>query len=199
MRDQLLDAATDMICDKGWAAVTMARLGSAAGVSRQSVYNEVGSKERLAEALVMREFRSFLDVVDEQLCDAASPLDSVRRATAAVLGLGATSPLLRAIIESAHGANSALLPLLTTDSQPMIRAANAMIELRLAELYSDRLPVNEQLSIAVDTIVRLIFSYVLQPECIQPDPAPPNVQRADSAEAATVERVVWVAERLLNG
>lgn len=189
LRDQLLDAAIDVICDEGWAAVTMARLGAAAGVSRQTVYNEVGSKERLAEALVMREFRAFLDVVDQELCAADNPLDSVRRAGAAVLGLAATSPLLRAVIESAHGANSArsdLLPLLTTDSAPMIRAATAAIELRLAELYPDRLPAQDQLAAATDSIVRLIFSHVLAPEAAEA-----------TGRQATLDRLVWVAQRLL--
>lgn len=167
----------------------MARLGAAVGVSRQTVYNEVGSKERLAEALVMREFRAFLDVVDQELCAAETPLDSVRRASAAVLGLAATSPLLRAVIESAHGANSArgeLLPLLTTDSAPMIRAATAAIELRLAELYPDQLPEQDQLAAAVDSIVRLIFSYVLAPDAAE-----------GTGGQETLDRVMWMAQRLL--
>ncbi len=191
MREQLLDAAIETICAEGWAAVTMAGLGAAVGVSRQTVYNEVGSKERLAEALVMREFRAFLDVVDEELCAAATPLESVRRASVAVLGLAVTSPLLRAVIESAHGTDTAggdLLPLLTTDSAPLIRAATGAIELRLAELYPDQLPEQGQLAAAVDSIVRLIFSHVLAPQV-----AP------SGGQGATVARVVWVAQRLLAG
>lgn len=187
LRDQLLDAAIDVICDESWSAVTMARLGAAAGVSRQTVYNELGSKDRLAEALVVREFRAFLEVVDEQLCAGVAPVDSVRRASAAVLGLAATSPLLRAVIESAHGSNSELLPLLTTDSQPLIRAATAMIELRLAGLYPDQLPGDDELAEAVDAIVRVILSHVLAPEPAGPD-----------GRQETLERVVWVARRLLR-
>ena len=41
----------------------MARLADEVGVSRQTVYNEIGSKPRLAEAMILRELDRFLGVV----------------------------------------------------------------------------------------------------------------------------------------
>lgn len=183
LRIRILDAARDITCDEGWGAVTMPRLAKTIGVSRQTVYTEVGSKDRLAEAMVMREFRAFLEVVDSQLTAGKDPIDSVRRAACAVMGLAASSPLLRAVIESAHGDNHGLLPLVTTNSQPMVAAATGMIELGLARLYPD-LPLDERdLGIAVDSLVRLTLSQVLQPH-------------APLGQA--VEEITWVAKRLLS-
>ena len=54
-RDRIVAAAVEMTTSSGWAAVTMARLAEAVGVSRQTVYNEVGSKPALAEAMVLEE------------------------------------------------------------------------------------------------------------------------------------------------
>jgi AcrR family transcriptional regulator len=47
-RERIVAAAVEMTTSSGWAAVTMGRLADAAGVSRQTVYNEVGSKPALA-------------------------------------------------------------------------------------------------------------------------------------------------------
>ena len=62
-RDRIVAAAVEMTTSSGWAAVTMARLADAVGVSRQTVYNEVGSKPALAEAMVLEELTRFLGVV----------------------------------------------------------------------------------------------------------------------------------------
>ena len=60
LRDRLCDAATTVIAEEGWARVTMARLADEVGVSRQTVYNEIGTKSDLAEAVVLRELDRFL-------------------------------------------------------------------------------------------------------------------------------------------
>ena len=39
---------------KDWSAITLADLARAAGVSRQSIYNEFGSRQGLAQAYAMR-------------------------------------------------------------------------------------------------------------------------------------------------
>ena len=47
LRDRLCDAAVGVITSEGWARVTMARLADEVGVSRQTVYNEIGTKADL--------------------------------------------------------------------------------------------------------------------------------------------------------
>ena len=53
-RDRIVAAAVELTTTSGWASVTMSRLAAAAGVSRQTVYNEVGSKPALAETMISR-------------------------------------------------------------------------------------------------------------------------------------------------
>ena len=62
--ERILAAAAEMTAELGWSGVTMAALAERVGVSRQTVYNEWGSRDRLAEAMVMRELGAFLDEVD---------------------------------------------------------------------------------------------------------------------------------------
>ena len=54
-RELLLDAAYDAALAGDWEHVRMADVARAAGVSRQTLYYEFGSKDELAEALALRE------------------------------------------------------------------------------------------------------------------------------------------------
>ncbi|MFE9307508.1 TetR/AcrR family transcriptional regulator [Streptomyces sp. NPDC006706] len=79
-RESLLDAAYTALTRRPWAAVRMVDVAAAAGVSRQTLYNEFGSKEGFARALVRREADGYLIGVDRAL---ATPADPRERLTAA--------------------------------------------------------------------------------------------------------------------
>ncbi|MFI2430856.1 TetR/AcrR family transcriptional regulator [Streptomyces sp. NPDC018693] len=66
-RESLLDAAYSALAQRPWAAVRMVEVAVVAGVSRQTLYNEFGSKEGLARALVRREADGYLAGVDRAL------------------------------------------------------------------------------------------------------------------------------------
>ncbi|MER7835649.1 TetR/AcrR family transcriptional regulator [Streptomyces sp. NPDC096040] len=66
-RESLLDAAFTALARRPWAAVRMVDVAAAAGVSRQTLYNEFGSKEGLARALVRREADGYLAGVERAL------------------------------------------------------------------------------------------------------------------------------------
>ncbi|GCB46057.1 TetR/AcrR family transcriptional regulator [Streptomyces sp. NL15-2K] len=66
-RESLLDAAYTALARRPWSAVRMVDVAAAAGVSRQTLYNEFGSKEGLARALVRREADGYLTGVERAL------------------------------------------------------------------------------------------------------------------------------------
>ncbi|GKQ39833.1 TetR family transcriptional regulator [Streptomyces sp. A012304] len=66
-RESLLDAAFTALARRPWAAVRMVDVAAAAGVSRQTLYNEFGSKEGLARALVRREADGYLAGIERAL------------------------------------------------------------------------------------------------------------------------------------
>ncbi|MCE7549880.1 TetR/AcrR family transcriptional regulator [Streptomyces thermodiastaticus] len=72
-RDLLLDAAYAALTRRPWYAVRMVDVAAAAGVSRQTLYNEFGTKDGLARALVEREAAAFLDGVDRALAGGSDP------------------------------------------------------------------------------------------------------------------------------
>jgi AcrR family transcriptional regulator len=78
-RESLLDAASTALMRRPWSAVRMVDVAATAGVSRQTLYNEFGSKDGLARALVRREADGYLAGVDRAL---ALPADTRDRLAA---------------------------------------------------------------------------------------------------------------------
>ncbi|MFF7334231.1 TetR family transcriptional regulator [Streptomyces sp. NPDC008150] len=78
-RESLLDAACAALVRRPWAAVRMVDVAMDAGVSRQTLYNEFGSKDGLARALVRREADGYLAGVERAL---TTPADARERLTA---------------------------------------------------------------------------------------------------------------------
>ncbi|MEV7067301.1 TetR/AcrR family transcriptional regulator [Streptomyces collinus] len=74
-RESLLDAAYTALVRRPWSAVRMVDVAAAAGVSRQTLYNEFGSKDGLARALVRREADGYLAGVDRALAGYSEPRD----------------------------------------------------------------------------------------------------------------------------
>ncbi|MFC5197245.1 TetR/AcrR family transcriptional regulator [Streptomyces kaempferi] len=66
-RESLLDAAHTALARRPWSTVRMVDVAAVAGVSRQTLYNEFGSKEGLARALVRREADGYLAGVERAL------------------------------------------------------------------------------------------------------------------------------------
>ncbi len=181
-RDRLVTAAARFTAENGWGELTMAKLADLVGVSRQTVYNEIGGKPQLAEAMVLRELELFLQVVDsafERHPDDLVP--AIEAAALAVLELAATDPLLHAILSSSQGAESELLPLLTTNSEPLLGAAGQMIR---ANVMTYEFHLEEhRVDVLIDMVVRLVLSHVMQPTA-QP--------------AETAETIAWIADRVLS-
>jgi AcrR family transcriptional regulator len=169
-RERLVAAASELTCEAGWASVTMAKVGARAGVSRQTVYNELGSKPALGQAMVLRELERFLAVVTEELDRYDDLVAGIRATAERVLVMAEQNPLLHAVLTSAHGVtpdgqgtgNTDLLPFLTTDAEPLIAAAKAVIAERVRRFPDLGLAAGE-LDAAMDAIVRLVLSHVMQP------------------------------------
>jgi AcrR family transcriptional regulator len=162
MSERVVAAAAELTCEVGWANVTMGKLADRVGVSRQTVYNEMGSKPALAEAMVLRELATFLAAVDRAFDDHPDDLVSaIRAAVTAVLVEAEQNALLQAVVSSAYGAETDLLPLLTTDSDALVHTAHEVVAARLATY--DVGVGTEHLDAAIDMVVRTVLSHVVHP------------------------------------
>ena len=182
-RERIVAAAVEMTTSSGWAAVTMARLAEAAGVSRQTVYNEVGSKPALAETMILEELARFLGVV-ERAFD-AEPTDltrAIERSVIDVLTYASANKLLHAVVSATHGADTELLPLLTTNAGSLLEVAKDVVRARVAPYDPGIDP--DHLEPAIDMVVRVVLSHVMQPS---------------SSPEQTGADIAWLAGRVLAG
>ncbi|NYE36290.1 AcrR family transcriptional regulator [Nocardioides cavernae] len=182
-RDRIVAAAVEMTTSSGWAAVTMARLADAAGVSRQTVYNEVGSKPALAETMILEELARFLQVVEHAFD--AEPEDLTRgieRSVTDVLTYARDNDLLHAVVSATHGADTELLPLLTTNAAGLLGVAKEVVSARVVPYAPDIDP--DRLDPAIDMVVRVVLSHVMQPS---------------GTPARTGADIAWLAGQVLGG
>lgn len=182
MRRRLLDTALMMTAANGWGSITMGRLASEARVSRQTVYNEIGTKPALAEAMVGDELARFLALVERAFDQHPDDLvAALRAAVHDVLTLAQGNPLLQAVASATHGAETELLPLLTTHAGPLLQVASDVVRARV--LARDTSLAPDQVDVVVDVIVRYVLSHVMQ------DPVDP---------AETADGLAWLATQILR-
>ncbi|MET8947091.1 helix-turn-helix domain-containing protein [Streptomyces sp. NPDC004542] len=97
-RESLLDAAYTALARRPWSAVRMVDVAAAAGVSRQTLYNEFGSKEGLARALVRREADGYIAGVDRALAAHADPCDRLTATAEWMTSAARDNALVRAML-----------------------------------------------------------------------------------------------------
>ncbi|MEU0084004.1 TetR/AcrR family transcriptional regulator [Streptomyces sp. NPDC006274] len=102
-RESLLNAALAALGDLPWSGVRMVDVAAAAGVSRQTLYNEFGSKEGLGRALVRREADAYLRGVERLMGQSAGAADRLVSVAEWTVVEARTRPLLRALLTGCWG------------------------------------------------------------------------------------------------
>ncbi len=159
-RDLLLDAAADAVLSGAeWSRLRMADVARAAGVSRQTLYYEFGSKDALAEALALREAARYMEGAEAAMVGhEGSPGEAVGAATEFTLREATSNPLLKAVLTDDSGG---LLPFLTTRSEALLAAARERCASYLSEHWP-ALPAETVLLVA-DAVNRLTLSHLVLP------------------------------------
>jgi AcrR family transcriptional regulator len=161
LRNTLLDGASKELATRPWSEITMSEIARAAGVSRQTVYNEFGSRAVFAQALVLREAGRFIDAVQSTIAaNAEDPRVALQATFELFLTVAAENPLVSAIV-SGEGADE-LIALFTTRGETLVEMASA----RLTEVLLASWPVvpREEAEMLGETLVRLAISYAALPK-----------------------------------
>ncbi|MFI5588204.1 TetR family transcriptional regulator [Amycolatopsis sp. NPDC051758] len=183
-REKLLVAAAEVIHADGWAAVTMGKLAARVGVSRQTVYNELGSKTELAKALMLRETDRFVERVDADVAaHPGRPVDGVTAAFRHTLEAARANPLLEIALGGAQGGRDDFLPLLTSQPEAVLGRAVDAVAAVFAGAYPEVRLTPSEWAVAVEAFMRLLLSHLVQP--------------SGSAEHASGQ-MRWVIGRMLG-
>jgi len=160
LRETLFAAARDELQRRAWSRVTMADIASAAGVSRQTLYKEFGSRDEFAQAFVIHEGERFLDGVEAAVRE---HLDDPRAAVGAALEVFLRSagedPLVRVLLSD--DGTGGMLPFVTTQGMPVVQWATA----RLATVMEEGWPEApaDKARLLAETLVRLAISHITAP------------------------------------
>ncbi len=160
LRDSILDGMRDLLLTRDWSSITLSDVASAAGISRQTIYNEFGSRHGLAQGYAMRLADHLVDAVEKAITGNvgdmyAAFLEGFRD----FFSESAADPLVISLLTG--GTKPDLLQLITTDSGPIITHCSE----RLTTTFMDSWvrASEEDSGVLARAIVRLAMSYVSMP------------------------------------
>lgn len=104
-RESLLEAAGAALAARPWPAVRMIDVAAAAGVSRQTLYNEFAGKTGLGHALVRRDAAWYLDGVDRALASSGASAERLAAVVEWTVRAGRERPLARALLTGCWNGN----------------------------------------------------------------------------------------------
>ena len=164
LRELALDAAREVVLERGWGAVRMGSIAASIGISRQSLHAEFGTKDDLGNEMVLRETDVFFAEMEKRLSEHPGDLaGGVEAAALYVLSIARENPLLQTILTQTpnNGGDASLLPLLTTRGGPLISRPVGI----LLEWICEYWPQGEGAGgrIVAETVVRLGLSHILTP------------------------------------
>jgi AcrR family transcriptional regulator len=159
LSERILDAALGICAASGIRALTMDDVAERAGVGRMTVYRRFGSRERLEEALAVREARRCIAELDSTIDPGAPVADQIAQGLLTSLRLIREHPLLDRMsrLEPA-----AALAALTSEGAAVFAMSRAFVAARIR--------VSQQAGIvdrgldpehAAELLVRLSFSFLL--------------------------------------
>jgi len=104
VRVRIVAAVDELARTQGWAATTMSHVAETAGVSRQTVYNEFGSRPALVEAYLLREIETLIAEVSTAVAAQASDARAaLRTAFELFLKLASDEPIVEVLADRAEG------------------------------------------------------------------------------------------------
>jgi AcrR family transcriptional regulator len=160
LRDSVLDAMRDLLLARDWSAVTLSDVARAAGISRQTIYNEFGSRQGLAQGYALRLADRLVDAVHTAIdANVGNIYEAFLQGFRAFFADSAADPLVISLLSGV--AKPDLLQLITTDSAPIINRASTRLTTALTQSWVAT--SDEDAGVLARAIVRLALSYVSMP------------------------------------
>lgn len=155
---RLLDAALEAATIHGISKLSMGDVARRADLSRQTLYRHYPSKDALVAAVVTAETTQLIEQVVAAALEHTDPQDSLEAGLLAALTVLRDHPLLDRLVRTEP---EALLPLLTTDTSPVMVQVRSVVEAILTEGSPDLTHDAVALRRFADVVTRLLISYAV--------------------------------------
>ncbi|MFD3506340.1 TetR family transcriptional regulator [Nocardia sp. NPDC058666] len=185
LRNTVLDGMRELLTERDWSKVTLGDVATRAGVSRQTLYNEFGSRAGLSQAYALRLADDLVDHVREALdANVGDARAAIRVGMTGFFLSAAGDPLVRSLLSGEMKPD--LLRLITLDAAPLLEHATTRLTTVFTHSWVDASIA--EADVLAHALVRIALSYI---------PNPPVPQRDAAAEMAAllspyVEAIVQV-------
>ena len=160
LRDSILDGMRELLVTRDWSSITLSDVAKAAGISRQTIYNEFGSRQGLAQGYALRLADRLVDQIEDAIGGNAGDIYAAfLQGFRDFFAESAADPLVISLLTGTTKPD--LLQLITTDSAPIITRCSE----RLTETFMNSWvrTSEEDAGVLARAIVRLAMSYVSMP------------------------------------
>lgn len=160
LRASVLGAVRELLTERDWSKITLGDVAAKAGVSRQTLYNEFGSRSGLAQSYALRLADDLVDHVDAAITGNVGDVRAAFREGMTNFFVDAASdPLVQSLL--AGEVKLDLLRLITLDAGPLL--AQATGRLSLAFQHSWVAATAPESEIIAHALVRIAMSYIPTP------------------------------------
>lgn len=162
LRTSILDAAWTRAKAMPWSQVRIADIAEEVGVSRQTIHNEFGTKDQLAEALFARDMSEFLQGIEALFASEERVEPAIRKALLWMLDEATRHDVVtRMVADARRLTGEPLHPVLTVRCDFIVLP----VRQRLVELVTARWPEVDPSAVLVasDMMVRFVLSQILLP------------------------------------
>lgn len=175
LRNAVLESMDALVRQDGWAATGLAKVAVEAGISRQSIYNEFGSRQGLVRAWVMFRLDRLLSAIDVIFAN-SDDTESALRESLTLFFDAFDSSIVETV--AAQGTElDDLIPILTDTNQEATRRLSILLGRRYTSL-TERDSV-----VYADAVARLALGHALAP----------TISHQEAAD-----RIVVIALRVLD-
>lgn len=164
--DRVIAATAQLLRTQSLGTLTVEAVATRAGVSRQTVYRHFGDRAGLIEALVLHEEQELSRAAESAVEGAEDLEEAILRATTTLLASARAHPLIDRLLASDPGE---LLPLLASSEGPVMSTAGPIVQRLLARFVPSM--SNEDTEALADLLSRLVISYTIAPNGLEPHAA----------------------------
>ena len=159
--ERIAQAALEQFSETGIRKSSVEDVGRRAGLSRVTVYRQVGTKEDLVRLVVEREAQRAMVELDEALAGEPDPGVALERGFNFLVRFVRDHPLFGRLLRTEP---ELLLPVLTVDGGPFLAFYRSLIAERMAALRDSGAIEPIDLDRAAEATARLALSLVLTPD-----------------------------------
>lgn len=185
LRASILEAAKARADQVDWSQVRIADIAEDVGVSRQTIYNEFGSKDQLGQALFEHEMAIYTAGILETTKDSVDLGEAIRASVTWILTQTRANEMVQRTLRDARSGNAGtetLLPLLTVNAHRIVLPARTA----LTDYFESRWPSGdlERATLLVELVIRFVISFVIVP--------------SDLSEETMIDTIVHMIEQSLE-